>query len=406
MSEIVVLGGAGGVGRVAVQALTFFDTFDRIRIADMNVETAREIAGDLGDERLTATQVDAADSDSLAAALEGADVVLNCVGPFYRFGPPVLEAAIEAGVDYVDICDDLAPTRVMLGLDERARKAGVKALLGMGNSPGLANVFVKLCADSLLDDVESVDIMHIHGGEPDEGAAVIKHRIHAMLNDIPLFIDGDFITVRQLDESGREYTVETEFHEIGRYPVYPYPHPETITLPRHIPGLQRATNLGVIYPLSYFHLTQDMVRLGVCTTEPLIVEGKPVIPIEFAVAHIQSSRPALLAEAGVDGPGGCLKVVVKGHLGGAPRTYVFQLFSRDAGAGEGTGIPAAAGAVLMGRGRIEQTGVFPPEAGLQPLELLMVAFEAVKKMGKGGRDSILIEQIDADGTVTPVPLPF
>jgi saccharopine dehydrogenase (NAD+, L-lysine-forming) len=188
--------------------------------------------------------------------------------------------------------------------------------------------------------------------------------------------------------------------------VFPYPHPETITLPRHIPGLRRATNLGVIFPLPYFRLTQDMVRAGTCTTEPLTVNGQPVVPIDFAVAHIQARRPALLAEAGVTGPAGCLKVVVGGLRHGEPRQYVFQLFSRRAGAGEGTGIPAAAAAVLMGQGQVEHAGVLPPEAAIDPLPLLMNAFAAVQQMGKGGRDSIRIEQIDADGTTSDVPLPF
>jgi len=406
MARIVVMGGAGGVAQMAVEALTVFDTFSEIVVADLNEQAAREVVLRLADERLSAMPVDASSPASLARALEGADVVLNCVGPFYRFGPPILRAAIDAGVDYVDICDDLAPTRLMLELNEEAKAKGVKALIGMGNSPGLANVFVKMVADGFLDQVESVDIMHIHGGEPTEGAAVIKHRIHAMLNDVPLFIDGAFVHVRQLEASGAEYTVDTEFRNVGTYPVYPYPHPETITLPMHIKGLKRATNLGVIFPLSYFKLTQEMVRVGACSTEPLTVNGESVIPIEFSVAHIQSRRAALLAEAGVTGPGGCLKVVVGGIRKEAPRAYVLQLSSKTAGAGEGTGIPAAAGAMMMGNGQITRTGVFPPEAGVDPLQVLMAAFHAVKALGKGGDDNISIEQIDADGAVTAVPLPF
>lgn len=406
MSTVLVLGGAGGIGQVATQALVTSDTFTKIQVGDLRLEAAQAAVEALGDRRLRALAVDARNPASLASSLEGVDVVLNCVGPFYRFGPPILLAAIEAGVDYVDVCDDLAPTRTMLELDEKAKAKGVRALIGMGNSPGLANLFAKLCADGLLERVHSVDIMHIHGGEPTEGPAVIKHRIHAMLNDIPLYIDGEFITVRQLEQSGQDHVVETDFHNVGRYPVYPYPHPETITLPQHIPGLKRATNLGVIFPLSYFELTQDMVRVGACSTEPVIVDGQPVVPIEFSVAHIQSQRARLLAEAGIEGPGGCLKVVVGGLQGGEEKTFVFQLSSQTAGAGEGTGIPAAAGALLMGRGEIEQYGVFPPEAGVRPLPLLMAAFEAVKALGKGGRDSIKIEMIDAQGRVNEMPLPF
>ncbi len=406
MARIVVLGGAGGVGQMAVRGLTVFDTFDEIVVADLGLEAASTVVEEIGDKRLSAAVFDASDPASLATLLAGADVALNCVGPFYRFGPPILKAAIEAGVNYVDVCDDLAPTRAMLELDGLARERGIKALIGMGNSPGLANVFVRMVADGFLDEVHSADIMHIHGGEPVEGAAVIKHRIAAMLDEVPLFIDGEFVRVMQLEASGREHVVETDFHNVGRFPVYPYPHPETITLPEHIPGIRRVTNLGVIFPLSYFHLTQDMVRVGACGEDPIQVQGAEVTPIEFSVAHILSQRSELLAEAGVTGPGGCLKVVVSGIRKDQPRTYVLQLSSKTAGAGEGTGIPAAAGAMLMGSGKVISSGVFPPEVGVNPLELLVGAFTAVKALGKGGEDNIRIEQIDADGTISPVPLPF
>ncbi|MCZ7534597.1 MAG: saccharopine dehydrogenase NADP-binding domain-containing protein [Acidimicrobiia bacterium] len=252
MSRIVVLGGCGGIGSIAVRALAITDDYDEIVVADQRAdaagEAARALAGEVGREGLSGAGFDAASTESVEGVITGADAVLNCVGPFYRFGPPLLEAAIAAGADYVDVCDDLDATVRQLDLDERARAAGVTALIGMGNSPGLANVFARLCADDLLDEIESVDIMHIHGGEPDEGAGVLKHRIHAMTNDVPLFVDGEMIQVRMLEESGRRFVQETEFRDVGTYPAYPYPHPETITLPRYMPGLRRATNLGVVFP--------------------------------------------------------------------------------------------------------------------------------------------------------------
>ena len=406
MSKIVVLGGCGGIGSVSTAALAGAKEVTELVVADLDFEGAKRLAESFDRPGVTAVAVDATSKESLKSVIAGADVVLNCIGPFYRFGPPILEASIEAGVDYVDVCDDLTPTRQMLELDGTAEKAGVRCLVGMGNSPGLANVFVKLCADNFLDTVESADIMHIHGGEPEEGPAVVKHRIAAMVDDIPLFLDGEMIYVRQLEESGQDHVLETEFRNVGTFPVYPYPHPETITLPRNIPGLKRATNMGVIFPLSYFHLTQDMVRVGACSQEPMEVQGQPVIPLEFSVAHILSSRAALLEAAGVQGPAGCLKVVVSGEKGGEKQTYVFSLSSTSAGAGEGTGIPAAAGALLMAKGRITKTGVYPPEVGVDPFEVLLLALEMVKRLGKGGRDTVHIELIDAAGNRKDLPLPM
>ena len=72
------------------------------------------------------------------------------------------------------------------------------------------------------------------------------------------------ISVRQLEASGQAHVTDVDFRGVGTLPTYPYPHPETITLPKNIPGLKRATNMGVVFPLSYFQLTQEMVRVGAC----------------------------------------------------------------------------------------------------------------------------------------------
>lgn len=411
MGSIVVLGGGGGVGRVAVEALTKVDELTEIVVTDVRVDVAAEVVAALGDDRLRAAGVDVTDPAALGALITGADVVLNCVGPFYRFGPPTLAAAIRAGVGYVDICDDLDATRALLGLDGAAREAGITALIGMGNSPGLANIFVKLCADQLLEEVTSAEIMHIHGGEPSEGAAVLKHRIHAMVNDVPLFVDGELIEVRMLEESGAAFAHTEDFPGLGPHPVFPYPHPETITLPTTFPTLRKATNLGVVYPLPYFERTQELVRAGMASEDPLTVGGTEVAPIDVMVAMLQAERPALLADAGVTGAGGCLRVVVGGTVDGAEHTYVCSLSSEGAGAGEGTGIPAALGAVLHRRGSlVGGPGVHAPEAAVPVDELLTLAGEVVAKMpigasgGEGGGIPLTVEHIGPDGSREIIPM--
>lgn len=408
MARITVLGGCGGIGSVAVRALTLTDHFDEIVIGEKRTKAACELADRLGSARLKVVEVDAEDPASLARAVTGSDVVLNCIGPFYRFGPPILKAVIEAGINYVDVCDDLDATEAMLELDGTAREAGITALIGMGNSPGLANVLARFCADEMLDRVDGVDIYHAHGGEPDEGAAVIKHRIHAMTNPVPVYLNGRFIKVMMLAEDGMALVEETDFRDIGTFPVYPYPHPETITMPKYIQGVKRVTNMGFVLPLPYFQLTMDMVKLGLAAKEPIKVLGQEVNPLEFTVAWIQSQRPRLLAESGITGPLGCLKVKVTGQKGGDAHTYIFSLFSRTGGAGEGTGIPAALGAMLMLEGSFEEKGVLPPEALVKPLEMLQLAGSVVKQYGvvegAGGGLPIHIEHIGPAGTSEEVQL--
>ncbi|MEZ5098142.1 MAG: saccharopine dehydrogenase NADP-binding domain-containing protein [Nocardioides sp.] len=162
MTTAIVLGGGGGIGSVAARTPAL-DPHLELLLADARLSAAQDVAADIGSDQARATACDVSDRAALTALIANADVVVNCVGPFYRFGPSTLAAAIDAGVDYVDVCDDLAPTVTMLQQDEHARERGVRALIGVGNSPGLANLFVRLCDDLLLDRLDRVDIMHVHG---------------------------------------------------------------------------------------------------------------------------------------------------------------------------------------------------------------------------------------------------
>jgi saccharopine dehydrogenase-like NADP-dependent oxidoreductase len=393
MSRVTVLGGGGAVGSIATKTLVSTDVFSDIAVADINMAAARKVVREASGAKLTAVELDAESPESIRKAIAGSAVVLNCVGPFYKYGPVILKTVIGAGINYVDVCDDFDATEALLAMDEKAKKAGVSALIGMGSSPGVANVLVRFCADSLLDEVEAVDIYHAHGGEKVEGPAVVKHRIHSMKMDIPVFLDGKFTAVQLFEDSGRTLEEEAEFQNVGTYRVYAYPHPETITLPRYLKGVKRVTNLGLVLPPAYAELIKGMVRLGITAEAPLEVQGQKVMPLEFAVAFILAQRKRLMKEAGITEPMGCLKIVVKGYKNGGKNTYIFSMSSRGQGMGEGTGIPAAIGAIIMATGKIKEKGVLPPEACVNPMDLLELAKTSVKAAGGKGFP-IVIEHID------------
>ena len=403
--RITVLGGCGAVGSLAVTMFASTDVFSEIVIGDIDVEKAQKYVLELSAEEISAVEVDASNSDSIKRAIKDSSVVLNCIGPFYKFGPRVLRATIESGINYVDICDDIDATEKLLAMDEDAKQAGISALIGMGSSPGIANVLVRLCADTILDEIESIDIYHAHGGEEVEGPAVVKHRVHSMMIKVPVFLDGKFKTVNLFDESGKSLEEEVDFHEVGEYRVYAYPHPETITLPRHIRGVKRVTNLGLVLPPAYAELIKRIVRLGMTSEDPIDVKGQKISPLEFAVSYVLSQRKRLMREAGITEPMGCLKIVVKGREKGESSTYVFSMASRGMGMGEGTGIPAALGSMLMGLGKITRKGVFPPEAGVKPTDMLTIAQDKVKIGDKAGFSPwVFVEHIDKEGNVERMDL--
>ena len=406
--SVIVLGGSGAVGSHAARTLALHDAFDRVIVADLDLSRAEELVGQWGIDGAEAARVDVSDPAGLRAALRGVDLVLNCTGPFYALAVPVLEAVLDAGVkQYVDVCDDVDATLQLLEMDKTVREAGACALMGMGNSPGVTNLLGRLAADFLLDEVEAVDIFHAHGGEPFEGAGVVAHRLHGMDMEIPMFLDGELRHVRFFEPEGLALRREVALHLVGdAVPVYPYPHPEQITMPRHL-TLRRVTNRGTVLPDEYFQLTTEVARLGLTSDEPLDVGGQAVVPMEFAIAYLLKQRDAILERTGFGGQRGCAKVVARGTRRGEFRQYNFSMASEDQALGEGTGIPAAMGAILMQQGKVEGHGVFPPEACVKPMDFMGLVRPILELSQKGGSfQGIIVEKVDAEGNVEKVDLPF
>jgi saccharopine dehydrogenase (NAD+, L-lysine forming) len=405
MAKVVVLGGCGAVGTIAVKTLAGQDTFSEVIIADININRAKEIAAAIG-PKVSAMKFDADDPASIRAAIKGTDIVLNCVGPFYKTVKQILSAVIEEKINYIDICDDVDVTLEILDWDKKAKDAGILALIGMGNSPGATNLFGKF-AYEMLDETQSIDIFHAHGGEPFEGEGVIGHRFHCMTIDCPMFIDGELKYVKYFEPSGIALRQSFNFPVLGEVPLYPYPHPEQVTMPRYL-KVRQVTNKGSVVPNEYYNMTRDLCGLGLSSKEVLDVKGAKVTPYDFAVAYIVRERERIIKETNFGSQKGCASVVVKGKKDGKYKEYRFHLASQSQALGEGTGIPAAMGAILMQEGKIKDKGVLPPEACMKPsdfIELLPRVMVLDKK--KEGGDSfggIIVQSVDENGKITTLDI--
>jgi saccharopine dehydrogenase (NAD+, L-lysine-forming) len=401
MAKVVVLGGCGAVGTIAVKTLAKQDTFSEVIIADINLKRAGEIASSLG-TKVSAVKFDADDQASIRAAIKGTDIVLNCVGPFYKTVKQILSVVIEEKINYIDICDDVDVTLEILDWDKKAKDAGILALIGMGNSPGATNLLGKF-AYEMLDETWSIDIFHAHGGEPFEGEGVIGHRFHCMTIDCPMFLDGELKYVKYFEPSGIALRQSFDFPILGEVPLYPYPHPEQVTMPRYL-KVRQVTNKGSVVPNEYYNLTRDLCGLGLSSKEVLDVKGVKVTPYEFAVAYIVRERERIIKATNFGSQKGCCSVVVKGKKDGKYKEYRFHLASKSQALGEGTGIPAAMGVILLQEGKITDKGVLPPEACMKPsdfIELLPRVMELDKK--KEGGDSfggIIVQSVDENGKIT------
>ncbi|MFJ8885292.1 saccharopine dehydrogenase NADP-binding domain-containing protein [Streptomyces sp. NPDC102402] len=113
------------------------------------------------------------DAASLDAALAGAAAVINCAGPFATTAAPVIEAALRAGIPYVDVAAEIeANADTFAHFADRARAAGTVVVPAMAFYGGLGD----LLATAAMGDWTTADEAHIAYGlnswEPTEGTRV------------------------------------------------------------------------------------------------------------------------------------------------------------------------------------------------------------------------------------------
>ncbi len=361
-ARIAVIGGAGDMGRHAVRALVRMDTADSIVVADIDGEKAERFCSEF-DGTVTAAAVDVTDATAVAQLFAETDVVLNTMGPFARFALPLMEAAITAGCDYLDIDDDWQSTEEALRLDERARQAGVRMVIGLGASPGVTNLLAQVAAKR-LDRVDELHtgwslasaVVESETAFPSKGAAAGEHWIHQCSSPIPVQQDGAITFIDPLER------VHLAMPGFGAVYAFTMGHPEPVTLARSFPGLRRSLNLQGLDENSM----QELRQLVAAVADGRLEMTDAVHALEGRAPGPQPDMPSLyaLAVGERDGrPGSVLAHMIEelpGRMGGA------------------TGIPLAVGAELLRRGQVAGPGVHPPETAVRAADFfeLLATFTA------------------------------
>jgi len=360
--RVIVLGGAGAMGRVAVRALTEYEDVEQIVIADYNEEQASAVASALNSARLQVQQIDVTDEQRLADLLQGASVVLNAVD--YAFNLPVLRACIREKVHYADLGGLFHMTRKMMALHAEAEAAGITAIAGMGGTPGITNLLARLAVDR-LDSVESIRV-HLGCSDttPTTAPLVAPYSIRTLLDEFTreaqVFQDGEWYAQPPL--SGQE---EIDFPApVGRATAVYSLHSECATLPISFreKGI-RHVSFKIAFPGDFMTKLKFLVDLGFGSAEPINARGVRVAPREV-LASLLAAFPVEDVE-----PQDCdvLRVITTGQAGGQAVEITNQVvvlpyrrWHISAGALD-TGTPLAIAGHLLARGEITRRGVIGPE---------------------------------------------
>ncbi|GAB3681129.1 saccharopine dehydrogenase NADP-binding domain-containing protein [Saccharopolyspora tripterygii] len=347
------------MGRKLVETLTTFDEVSTVVVLDRDVGRLDAMA-ELWGPKVQPVGFDAL-ADDLSPHLSDARVTVSTLGPFTVFGQHVLSAAIEAGCDYLDINDDWEPTLGVLGLDERARAAGVTALIGMGLSPGVSNLLAVHAAAELDRVDELYTGWDLAGARTEPGgarpAAATVHLVNECTGKVQVVRDGSVAQVRPLERVAMRYPGrgEIEMRTIG--------HPEAVTLPRVFTGLKTCVNV-MVAPAWWF-------------------DGLEAVMARVDSGELTAQDAAVLVEDGFPRPAEARKTartpmvwaLAQGEREGRPLRVAAGLERWPDGlmAG-GTSVPAAMAVQLMLRGQISRPGVVTPEEAV-PFKPLMAALE-------------------------------
>ncbi|HNS13883.1 MAG TPA: SDR family NAD(P)-dependent oxidoreductase [Syntrophorhabdaceae bacterium] len=356
----LVIGGTGGMGQGVARDLIKQEQIKSVILGDINTDPNRVQDKLRASEKVSLVKIDVNDHSAMVKTISDVDVVINCAGPFYKTAVAVARAAVEARVNYIDICDDYEAVPILFSsadIDKAAKEAGITVLTGMGSDPGTNNVLVKWYADQ-MDRVDEIHLFWVVSIAELAGAAW-DHSLHMVTGKIPQYLDGKLEYV----EGGTGEETAEFLPPLGTCVVRYVGHPQPITIPKYIEGVKKVVIKGALIPLWVDELIKEQKETGFLSTEALEIKGTKVVPYDLTLRlwdTIPKNRDNGPAASG-------LKVIVKGERQGRGVTYTADIVGRMA---PGTGLPASIAALMMFAGDVKVKGVVAPEGCIDPEKFL------------------------------------
>ena len=369
MGKILIIG-CGGVASVAIQkCCQVSEVFTEMCIASRTVskcEALKEKLEGKTNTKITTAQVDADNVDELIALIEKEkpEVVLNLALPYQDL--TIMDACLATKVHYIDTAnyepEDTAKFEYkwQWAYRERFEEAGITALLGSGFDPGVTSVFSAYALKHYFDEINYIDIMDCNAGD---------HGYPFATNFNPE------INIREVSAKGSYWEdghwVETEpmeikrvynFPEVGEKDMYLLHHEEIESLALNIPGIKRI-RFFMTFGQSYLTHLKCLENVGMTSIEPIMYEGKEIIPLQFLKAVLPdpaSLGPRTVGKTNI----GCIFLGKKD--GKEKKLYIYNVCDhqecyKEVGSqaiSYTTGVPAMIGAMMIMNGTWNKAGVY------------------------------------------------
>jgi saccharopine dehydrogenase (NAD+, L-lysine-forming) len=294
-------------------------------------------------------------------------MVINVALPYQDLS--IMDACLATGVHYLDTAnyEPLEEAKFeykwQWAYRERFEKAGLMALLGSGFDPGVTNVFCAHMQKHHFDRIDTIDILDCNGG--DHGYAFATNfnpeiNIREVTSNGRYFDNGEWI-----ETSPMEIHHRFNFEQVGEKNMYLLYHEELESLALNIKGLRRI-RFWMTFGDAYLRHLEVFRNIGLDSIEPIMFEGREIVPIQFLKALLPdpaSLGPRTHGKTNI----GC---IVTGEKDGKPVSrYVYNICDHQACYRETnaqavsytTGVPAMIGAMMMLTGKWMRPGVWNME---------------------------------------------
>lgn len=366
MSTILIIG-AGGVGQVVTHKCAQLpEVFDRIVLASRTEARCKAIAKQL-DRPIETAQVDADKVPELVELIQTIKpfMVINVALPYQDL--TIMDACLETGVHYLDTANYEPPDTAKFeykwqwAYREKFARGGLMALLGSGFDPGATNVFTTYIAKHYFDEIHTLDIIDVNGGDHGYPFATNFNpeiNIREVTAQCRHWENGEFVTTPAMSLK-QSFTCP---NGVGTFNIYRMYHEELESLTQHFPTLKKA-QFWMSFGDSYLKHLEVLGNVGMTSIEPVDYNGVEIVPIQFL--------KQLLPDPSTLGPRThgktCIGCVVTGVKDGKQRTvYVYNTKDhqdcyrevQSQAISYTTGVPAMIGAKLMIEGQWMQPGVW------------------------------------------------
>ncbi|MBN1498544.1 MAG: saccharopine dehydrogenase family protein [Spirochaetes bacterium] len=369
MGKVLIIG-AGGVGQVvAHKCAQVPEVFEEITLASRTKSKCDKIASQIK-SKINTAGVDADNVPELVSLIKDVkpDLIINVALPYQDLH--IMDACLETGVNYIDTAnyEPLDEARFCYkwqwDYQKKFEDAGIMALLGSGFDPGVTNVFTAYAKKHHFDEIHELDIVDVNGGNHGQPFATNFNpeiNIREVTAVCRHWENGKFI---ETDAMSQKKSFDCP-EEVGTYNIYRMYHEELESLVKHFPEIKKA-QFWMSFSENYLKHLEVLQNVGMTRIDPVIYEGREIIPLQFLKAVLPDPSSLGPLTKGRT----CIGCICKGIKDGKEKKYyVYNICNHEDAFKEvqsqaisyTTGVPAMIGGMMVMKKIWSGKGVFNME---------------------------------------------